>query len=534
MIDTFRPAPLASKRENMVLPRMRAGSTKGLCGVTAAGALALSSLAAGQAQADEPRNATEPRVMMESGEVTNVIDAFDDGDMFDLSVSLGFEYSTKSARILRETHINQPGLTTGGFTSSLLNVAKYSETTTKLVPRLDVGVYKDLAVYLKLPIIVNNSRKLEDLDGSSERADVVLAGAPGETLFRLPFESPDRSGLEHVAVGLDLNIFNQARDRSKPTWLFGLEGRFTTGSPMRACDPAGPTRTDLADPELECASSTDIDRDGIHDSDLEGSDLNGVEPGVDRGTVALELHTMLSKRIKYVEPYGGFAVLFEFQNESSEYGITDLEGSLVNHPPLAGTMILGMMIIPWENREKFSRITADFRFTGTYKSEGRDYSELFDALGSSNAPSLRNPNWAKFTANPDYDGTVNSARSVVDEGSQKTYFTGLSDVQAYGSYRGSASLTWQASDLVKFTFGVGYRHDQAHGIGGDQPCNPDFKGDITKSGPCHSGDETLGQSITATGVPNPNYRPTINAVGRRFVVDSSDTFDIFASGSVMF
>lgn len=527
-VDTLCSVPLASERENMVLPRMRAGSTKCLYGVTAVGAFALVSLGPGQAHADEPRNATEPRVMMESGEVTNVIDAFDDGDMFDLSVSLGFEYSTKGARILRETHINQPGLTTGGFTSSLLNVAKYSETTTKLVPRLDVGVYKDLAVYLKLPIIVNNSRRLEDLDGSASRADVVLAGAPGETLFTLPFESPDRSGIEHIAVGIDLDILNQARDRTKPTWLFGLEGRFTAGSPMHACNPNAP------EPELECASSTDIDRDGIHDSDLEGSDLTGVEPGVDRGTVGLELHTVLSKRIKYVEPYGGFSVLFEFQNDSSDFGITDLEGSLVNHPPLQGTMMLGMMIIPWENREKYSRITADLRFTGTYKSEGRDYSELFDALGSSNARSLRNPNWAKFTANPDYDGTVNSARSVVDEGSQKTYFTGLSDVQAYGSYRGSASLTWQASDLVKFTFGIGYRHDQAHGIGGDQPCNPEFKGDITKSGPCHSGDETRGDSISATGVPNPNYRPTINAVGRRFVVDSSDTFDLFASGSVMF
>jgi hypothetical protein len=513
----------------MVLPSKRSASRRPL--VALATGLGVTLLGAVTASADEPRSATEPRVMMESGEVTNVIDAFDDGDPFDLSVSLGFEYSTKSARIKRETHIYQPGLTTGGFTSNLLNVADYSETTTKLVPRVDVGLYKDLALYFKLPIILNNSRILEDLNGSAQTAAVALQGAPGETLFTLPFESPDRSGLEHIAVGLELDILNQARDRTKPTWLFGFEGRFTAGTPMHACNPKA------VSPEVQCADPSDFHRDGRKDDPRDGADVAERDPGVTRGTVALELHTLLSKRIKYVEPYGGFAALFEFQNESSDYGITDLDASLVNHPPFQGTMTLGMMIIPWENREKFGRLTFDLRFTGTYRSEGRDYTELYDALGSSNAPSLRNPNWAEYKANPRPagPGEPQPPRSVIDESSQKTYFTGLGDVQAFGSYRGSASVTWQASEYVKFNFGIGYRHDQGHGIGGDQPCNPDFKDKpIEQSGPCHRGDETQGQTITSTGIPNPNYRPTINAVGRRFYVDDSNTFDLFASGVVMF
>ena len=77
------------------------------------------------------------------------------------------------------------------------------------------------------------------------------------------------------------------------------------------------------------------------------------------------------------------------------------------------------------------------------------------------------------------------------------------------------------------------RRWERHSITGDQPCNPATK-QIARMGPCHSGDESLGQTVTATGLPNPNYRPTINAVGRRFFVDSSNTFDIFASGVVMF
>lgn len=505
-------------------------------GLSLAAALAASLLAPQASRADEPRNATEPRVMEEPGEVVNVIDAFDGADPFDLNVSLAFQYSTKSAKIRRETTIEQPGLTTGGFTTNLMNVASYSETTSRLVPRVDVGLYKDLALFLQLPIILSNSRKLSDLDGSSGKIGIAAAGAPGETLFSLPFDAPSRSGLEHIALGLQANLFNQARDRSKPTWLIGIEGRFSVGTPMHACNPSPKVG------QIECADPSDVNRNGSSEGSFEGLDVAQREPGVTRGTTGLALRTMLSKRIKYVEPYGGFEALFEFQQDSSDYGITDLEGSLVNHPPFSGGMVLGVMIHPWENREKFGRLTFDLRLDGQYVSEGRDYSELFDALGSSDAPSLRSPQWARFARNPDFDSldctdadlsTPCFPRSVIDEGSQKTYFTGLSDVQAHGTYRISGSVLWQASQYVKFQLGLGFRHDQGHGISGDQPCNPDLDKDLDRAGPCSSasGSET---PTSATGQPNPNYRPTVNAVGRRFYVDDSNTFDFFASGTVMF
>lgn len=504
---------------------------------SAAAALAAVLLGPGLARADEPRNATEPRVMMESGEVTNVIDAFDDGDAFDINVGLGFEYSSKSARILRENSIAQPGLTTGGFTSRTLNVASYAETTTKLVPRIDVGIYKDFAAHLSLPIILSNARDLTALAGS-DSSQAALAGAPGEQLFSLPFKSPTRSGLEYIAAGLDVDLLSQARDRTKPTWQFGFEGRFSVGTPMHACNPKA---------KVQCADPSDVNRNETSDNaagqiEVEGTSVAERDAGVNRGTVALEVHTMMSKRIKYIEPYGGFSALFEFQQSSSDYGLSDVDASLVNHPPLVGTITLGMMVIPWENREKFGRLTFDMRIAGQYHSEGRDYSELFDALGSSNATSLRNPQWAAYKANPDFTKLCGGKTpqgmpplacvppSVVDTGSQKTYFTGLTNVAAYTSYRASGSVTWQANEYVKFNFGLGYRHDEGHSIGGDAPCNPATK-DLATGGPCRTGS---GNDVTATGSANPNYRQPINAIGRRFFVDSSNTFDVAATGVVMF
>ena len=499
---------------------------------TAAAALAAILFGSGLARAEEPRNATEPRVMMESGEVTNVIDAFDEGDAFDINISLGFEYASKSAKILRENSIAQPGLTSGGFTAHTLNVASYSETTTKLIPRVDIGIYKDFAAHIALPLILSNARDLAALGGSDKIPGVALAAAPGEQAFALPFKSPTRSGLEHIAAGLDVDLLSQARDRTKPTWQFGFEGRFSVGTPMHACNPkpgAG---------QVQCADPSDVNRNGKSDNpkgqlELEGTSVGERSPGVSRGVMGLEVHTMISKRIKYIEPYGGFSALFEFQQSSSDYGISDVDATLVNHPPLVGTMTVGMMVIPWENREKFGRLTLDMRFSGQYHSEGRDYSELFDALGSSDAKSLRTPQWAAYKAAVcDPKATAPCPPSEVDTGSQKTYFTGLSDVSAYTSYRASGSVTWQANEYVKFNFGLGYRHDQGHDISGDPPCNP-AKTDRATGGPCHQGSDA-GGNFKSTGIANPNYRQSINSIGRRFFVDDSNTFDVMASGVVMF
>jgi hypothetical protein len=185
-------------------------------------------------------------------------------------------------------------------------------------------------------------------------------------------------------------------------------------------------------------------------------------------------------------------------------------------------------VIPWEVREKYQRIALDFRFTGTYVSEGRDYSELFDALGSSSARSLRAPNFAAYHANPNPDADdPNDPSSVVNPNSQMVYVTGLTDVQQHGDYMLSTEFSWQAGEFIKFNLGAGYRIIQSHMITFDQPCNPDFSGNAGAAGPCTDGER-------ATGIPNPNYRRVINAPGRRFKVGTSTGLKAWLNASVMF
>lgn len=510
------------------------------------------------AHAEEPRKVSEPSVLREPAEVVQVVDAFDDDDLFDLHLSLGYQSTWKSAKIMRESSLTDPGFSDGGYSRANLNVAEYSQKISRLNTRADIGLYKDLALIVRLPIILSDDRELKGLSGSADNQNFAIAGAPGERLFSLPFKSPTRSGIEYLAIGLDVTPFNQARDSTKPTWLIGIEGRFNVSEPMHACNK-NPQATNpntglkLSDAEIQCANRSDVNRNGrggeytndssgapIPGGSLEGNFNGGNKPGVSRGVTALEGHTIVSRRVKYIEPYGGFRALFEFQNDSSEFGATDLQGSLVNHPPLQGTMIFGLNVIPWEVRDAFQRLSIDFRFTGTYVSEGRDYSELFDALGSSDAASLRYPNYDQYQASK--DPTTGAIRrddkgnpfSVVNPASQHVYFTGLTDVQQHGVYTLSTAVNWQVGEFVKFNVGGAYTLTQAHFITFDQACNPDFTGDATKSGPCRGPNKPGTSTPSVSGIPNPNYRKSINDPGHRFKVSGASDFDAWINATVMF
>src|SRR5882672_7830202 len=103
---------------------------------------------------DEPRKVTEPSILNESAEVTSVVDAFDGDDKFDLHLSLGFQQTWKSGKILRESGSGLNQFSSGGYTAGNMNVADYSETTSRLNTRTDIGLYKDIALVFRLPIIL--------------------------------------------------------------------------------------------------------------------------------------------------------------------------------------------------------------------------------------------------------------------------------------------------------------------------------------------------------------------------------------------
>ncbi|MGO9833812.1 MAG: hypothetical protein ACLP1X_06325 [Polyangiaceae bacterium] len=454
------------------------------------------------ARADEPVGAREPRLMSETSEITTVADAFDKDDPFDLNLVLGFQQTWKHASIRRETQLFQPGLATGNFIPATENIATYSSKESTLLVGADVGLYRDLALILRVPVILGWSQSLGDLNGSAAVAPFLLADPSGGQLFSVPFSSPTRSGVDYIAAGLDWAIYNQQRDDTKPTWVIGIEGRLAVGSPLHACNAtAGYSGVECPDP-------------------VTGQNRS---PGISRGMDTVIGKSIWSRRFGYIEPYSGFWVQAEFPQASSDFGKWDPQSNLERTPPLLGSFALGFEVIPYERRDEFQRLSADFRFMGTYHSPGRDYSELFDALGSSQAASLRVPNPGGYMAGP------NGTGSVVNPNLEKVYFSGITEEQAFGSFKVSAAATWQAGEYIKFTLGSAVGYAQPHLVTAADSCNPNITGSAAQAGPCLN-----PQSMAVQGVPNPDHRDVIDLPGHRFSVDDTTTIDLWVMGIVMF
>jgi len=469
-------------------------------------ALGVGMLAAPNAAlAEEPFTAGEPRLMSETAEVTTVVDAFDRDNPFDLHLSIGFRQQFKRANIRRETSLDGPGLSTGGFVAATENVAKFSQQTSILEAGIDIGIYKDLAFVARLPLVISDTRELSDLNGSAANGARRL-DPTGQELFAVPFKSPTRSGFDWFSLGLAYAITNQRRDPTKPTWVIGADWRTAIGPRLHACNDAAPVKCpDPANP----ASNRDA--------------------GISRGMNGAVVHTTFSKRFGYVEPYLGVRGLLELPQSNSDFGATsDVKGSLLTRPPIVGTVMAGLEVVPWENRESFQRVVIDVRGRGSYHSPGRDYSELFDALGSSQAATLRSANPGAYKLGAD------GRTSVADtDPTKRVFFAGITDQEAFGSFGGTTSVTWQAGEYVKFTLGGGLLYTQSHVITASDACNPDFRNDLGASGPCRSQPGQGAQQVV-TGIPNPNYRAVIDAPGRRYVVEDNFTVDLFVNGVVMF
>jgi hypothetical protein len=488
---------------------MRATRGLGVCSVAVLLALGIEH----PARADEPLAAREPALMSEPAEITNVVDAFDKNDPFDLNLVLGFQQSWKNAKIRRETQLFQPGLETGGFIPATENVASYSSSMSTLLVGADVGVYHDLAIILRAPIILNWSQNLGDLDGSAAVSKQRLADPSGGQLFSVPFASPNRSGIDYVSAGVDWDIFNQERDATKPTWLVGVEGRIPVGTPLHACNAtSGYSGVECPDP-----AHPDENRD----------------PGISRGMYSVGARTFWSRRFGYVEPYSGFSFRADFPSSGSDFGKYNPQNNLERMPPLLGSFTMGMEVVPWEQREQYQRLSADLRFTGTYHSPGRDYSELFDALGSSQAASLRAPNPAAYMRNPAFPGTGPNPppESIADPSSEQIFFTGITEQQAFGSFEMSASATYQAGEYIKFVAGGAFGYVQSHLVTAADTCNP-TSSDINTAGPCTT--RGPGGQIIVNGVPNPDHRDVIDLPGHRFSVDDTTIVTLWVMGVVMF
>jgi hypothetical protein len=418
--------------------RVRLELRLAISGIAVAAAVAVLGTPRPAAAQDKP-----PYLFLEPVEYTDVIDAFDGpDDLIDFNVRLSFARSQEDASISRERN------PAGAFAVDSVHVADYRSVRSQLVLATEIGLYKDLMLYGALPLVFSDSRELRlpesarcDSSACKHRARTVesaLDDPPPEGDPSLLFQpSPlsaakTRSGVPVVDLGVAWGITNQYREPGMPTWVISAEGRFSVGSPMKAC---------LA--------------------------TSSCDPGKSRGTTRLLVGTRWSYRYRFVEPYLGLDQAFEWASSASEafkpkgdglyFGDTGL-------PSVTG-LTLGGTIVPWEHRGRFQQLSIDVRGRFEYVSAGRDYTPLFDALGDSANPYLATP--------------------IEFESGSSVEFNGLTQVDAYAKLGLDIALAMQAARYVRFRVDLVVSHATQHLLTGASACT-------SASRPSGSTDDTCG------------------------------------------
>jgi hypothetical protein len=331
-------------------------------------------------------------------------------------------------------------------------------------------VWHDVAVFLRMPLVLGDDAQLRPPSGGcqSDPSGVrcqALNEPDGVPLFPLnmPLHSARRSGLRSIDFGAAWAVSNQFRTGYLPTWVLRIEGSISTGGTMQAC--------------------------------VAGQKCNA---GIGRGTAHVRLESRWSYRYRSVEPFFGLAHTFEWVDggEGVWFPGGELAGIVDPGPPSITEGTLGTGIIPWEDRSRFQRFEISLLGRAAYISSGRDFSPLFDALGSSSNPQLTKPNYAAPTAAAMNDPIA---------------FTGITNVEAYAQLGFDAQLAIQAARYVRFALGLGLFWLTPHLITGAPPCNSDVEvgRDDPRKGTC------------TAGIINPAYRPAIDAPGRRFRVEDA-------------
>ncbi|MEM9864082.1 MAG: hypothetical protein AAF938_20955 [Myxococcota bacterium] len=410
------------------------------------------------------------RLMSEPTSFTDVADAADEGDPFDLNVHVAFRRTALSSTIRRET-------TSPEARGRLLDIADFEHTRNELELGLDIGLYRDVMAYLRFPLVLSDTRDLSFPAGTSPE-DIqarLLTQPPGAgqeavPLFTLPFNSATRSGVESITAGFAFSVLNQTRRRHVPTWTFLLEGRFGIGTIMNPCAP----------------------------------DAERCNPGVSEGTHSIRAESRLSRRYRFVELYSGIGYTFAWAGRAKDRfePSGSLSGFVNRRPPMRGDFTVGASFVPWENRAAEQRFSFDVRARAAYVSEGRIYSPLFDALGSSQSPYLTTPN---------LEGIPNGSdlRSVA--------FNGLTDAQDRTEFGGTLAIELRAARYVRFRFGADLDFISAFFITDADACN-------TGVNPREGDARTC---FGANGIINPHHRAVIDVPGQRFQQGASFRYRLF-------
>jgi hypothetical protein len=304
-----------------------------------------------------------------AAEVTRVVSSADVDKPFGLDFTVRYDRIQHTAKILQE------GLGTAGYVQDLTEL-KYSRTANVVVPRLAIGLYRDLELHVEVPYVVSDDVRWTDASGGSssiENNTIDANGAPCATLPCPIFPVGGGTTVFHgralgdFKVGLAWGVFSEKRDDTKPTWVVGLDVTLPTAA--------------VYDP------STSLP---LH------SDKNNPAP-LGRKIWQYDVFTALSRQYGPVDPYVKFHASFPvlsgttYSNCNSPILLTTQgaancqdpfwKGRSLAQPPTIYGMKFGTELVAYESKPDAQRVAFDLRVGADWTSASRWYNELTDATG---------------------------------------------------------------------------------------------------------------------------------------------------------
>ncbi len=178
-----------------------------------------------------------------AAEVTSVLDAFDGDKVWDGAFGVRFQHVERRAQVLREwicqsdNALGDPSgrnpLCPDG--NEVLDSKQLAFTESIDIVNIDLrgGLWRDLEVFVTVPIIVSWSTDLSYADGV-DGSNSLVASPVIPSLFSVPSSNSGRAGIGDLVIGVKWAPISNARDQGLPTWLVGIDYTAPTGEARTA------------------------------------------------------------------------------------------------------------------------------------------------------------------------------------------------------------------------------------------------------------------------------------------------------------
>jgi hypothetical protein len=396
-------------------------------------------------------------------EITEVLDAADGEDPIDINLDVGFRSVLNRSKITHEAawYWQRPGYTDRPD----FNELRFEQQIYAMDYTFQIGLYHDVELYANLPWIIQDKRSISWVGGVTNTTSTLFQlnptdpDYPGDSLAVDPTDNPStkRSGIGDIQVGFRWAAFNDERDDTKSVWIIGLDYTIPSGKLAKPAEVAG-----------------------------------GSEGSVGLGQHVITPFMLFSHRYKVLDPYIGLHGSIPIQGrEAKNAGFES---------PYWGGFLVGMEIIPWENRDKHQKFAIDVRLTTDFFSE------------------------VESKGHEDEQGYVNEISDFLAGWNRTSnrYDSGLRQLQAMGNYTQfglNLGFVIRAAEFVRLRFGVSLAHNTEHFLTGADYCD-----DKTGEGECDQSEDIQN-----------TYRNLIyDDPGRRIRVEETTIFTWWVTGMLTF